>query len=250
MRVAPTRATRAGRASQARLRAGGPWYSRRVGARARLKRLTRGRLSRLESAIGVGGRGHRGYVGGKWDEIGKLQFDFMVQRGLRPEDVFLDIACGSLRGGVHFIKYLDPGNYLGIEKERVLVQRGLSRELPRAVRKEKRPEFVVSDAFEFERFSRRAKYSLAQSLYTHLIPAQIELCLTNLRAYAPDDHESYATFQAGDSSANPDADDDHKRFYYTPQELVAIGERSGWSGEYIGEWGHPRGQLMMLFRAA
>jgi hypothetical protein len=221
-----------------------------VGARARLKRLTRGRLSRLESALGVGGSGHRGYVGGKWDEIGKLQFDFMVGRGLRPEDVFLDIACGSLRGGVHFIKYLDPGNYLGIDKERTLVQRGLSRELPRAVRKDKRPEFVVSDAFEFDRFSRKARLSLAQSLFTHLIPPQIELCLANLRAYVPDEHEAYATFMAGDSGANPSASDDEKRFHYTVAELAGIGERTGWRADYLGDWGHPRGQVMMRFLAA
>jgi hypothetical protein len=221
-----------------------------VGARGRLKRLTRGRLSRLESALGVGGAGHRGYVGGKWDEIGKLQFDFMVGRGLAPGDVFLDIACGSLRGGVHFIKYLDPGNYLGIEKEGTLVQRGLAHELSRSVRKDKRPEFVVSDAFEFERFSKQPKFSLAQSLFTHLIPEQIELCMANLRASVPDGHEAYTTFQVGESTSNPPASDDEKRFYYTIAELAAIGERNGWRSDYIGEWGHPRGQVMMRFIAA
>jgi hypothetical protein len=220
-----------------------------VGARARLKRLTRGRLSRLEAAIGIGGAGHRGYVGGKWEEIGKLQFDFMVGRGLAPEHVFVDVACGSLRGGVHFIKYLDPGNYLGIEKERTLVQRGLTRELPRAVRKQKRPEFVISDSFEFERFSRRPQFSLAQSLFTHLVPEQIELCLRNLRAFAPGKHEFYATFSSGDSAANPAESDDLKRFAYEPEELAGMGERTGWRSDYIGDWGHPRGQLMMRFIA-
>ncbi len=200
--------------------------------------------------IGVGGAAHRGYVGGLWEEIGKLQFDFMVGRGLAPEHVFLDIACGSLRGGVHFIQYLDRGNYLGIEKERTLVKRGLSRELPRGVRRDKRPEFVISDAFEFDRFSRQASFSLAQSLFTHLVPPQIELCLANLRAYAPRGHESYATFNAGDSTANPAASDDEKRFSYKPEELAAIGERNGWSCDYIGEWGHPRGQVMMRFLAS
>jgi hypothetical protein len=212
-----------------------------------LKRLTRGRLARLESAIGLGGESHRGYVGGRWDEIGQLQFDFMVQRGLRPEHVFLDIACGSLRGGVHFISYLDPGNYLGIEKERRLVERGLARELPRATRKDKRPEFVISDTFEFDRFSTYPRFSLAQSLFTHLIPPQIEQCLSNLRAYVPDEHEAFVTFRAGESAGNPSAPDDAKRFYYSPEELAAIGERCGWRSDYIGEWGHPRGQVMMRF---
>ena len=42
---------------------------------------------------------HRGVVGGMWDEIGKLQFEFMVKQGLKSEHKFLDIGCGSLRGG-------------------------------------------------------------------------------------------------------------------------------------------------------
>src|SRR3954467_1442195 len=89
--------------------------------------------------------GHRRYVGGSWDEFGRLQFDFLVGQGLRPENVLVDVACGSLRAGVHLIPYLDPGNYLGIEKERLLIEGGLEHELPAAVREERRPELVVSD---------------------------------------------------------------------------------------------------------
>jgi len=37
---------------------------------------------------------HRSYVGGQWDVLGKLQFEFLLQRGLRPDDILLDIACG------------------------------------------------------------------------------------------------------------------------------------------------------------
>ena len=70
---------------------------------------------------------HRAYVGGLWEEIGRLQFEFLLRQGLAPSDCFLDIACGSLRWGVHFINYLDPGNYLGIEKQRRLVELGIEK---------------------------------------------------------------------------------------------------------------------------
>jgi hypothetical protein len=43
---------------------------------------------------------HRAYVGGLWEEIGRLQFEFLLRHGLAPSDCFLNIACGSLRGGV------------------------------------------------------------------------------------------------------------------------------------------------------
>jgi hypothetical protein len=192
--------------------------------------------------------GHRDYVGGMWEEMGRLQFDFLISRGLRPEHVFLDIACGSLRAGVHFIRYLDPGNYLGIEKEKVLIHRGLSRELPPDVREEKRPELVASDSFEFDRFSKQPDFSLAQSLFTHLTAADVERCLINLRANVATEHQFYATFAPGASTT---AGRSHARgsFYYSYDELAAIGERSGWRCNHVGDWGHPRKQVMMQFTA-
>jgi hypothetical protein len=32
--------------------------------------------------------GHRRYVGGLWDEIGKLQLDFLINQGLRPITIY------------------------------------------------------------------------------------------------------------------------------------------------------------------
>ncbi len=45
-------------------------------------------------------------VGGMWDKVGVLQFDFLMKQGLQSHYALLDVGCGSLRGGIHFIKYL------------------------------------------------------------------------------------------------------------------------------------------------
>jgi hypothetical protein len=52
-----------------------------------------------EGEDGIAKLGHRGYVGYMWEEIGTLQFDFLVSTGLRPDSYLLDIACSSLRLG-------------------------------------------------------------------------------------------------------------------------------------------------------
>jgi SAM-dependent methyltransferase len=216
-------------------------------SRQRLRHLMGRRTP--EGAAGIAIVGHREYVGGMWDEIGQLQFDFLIAQGLQPESVFLDIACGSLRGGVHFIRYLEAGNYLGIDKETALIERGLETELPADVREEKMPEFVVSGAFEFDRFSRRPDFSLAQSLFSHLVEADIELCLRNLRRSAAPHHRFFATFFAGDSEQNACHSHAHASFQHKPEKLIALGESNGWQCDYIGDWGHPRGQVMMQFVA-
>ena len=67
---------------------------------------------------------HREAVGGLWEEMGRLQFDFLVEQGLQPHHKFLDIGCGSMRGGRHFIAHLDPGNYFGVDREAKLLSSG------------------------------------------------------------------------------------------------------------------------------
>src|SRR4051794_24004227 len=51
-----------------------------------------------EAAIEKGA--HRRRVGGRWQELGSLQLDFMVAQGLQPQHRLLDVGCGALRGGV------------------------------------------------------------------------------------------------------------------------------------------------------
>ena len=47
-----------------------------------------------EGDWGVRLLGHKLYVGGKWDYLGKLQFEFMLKNGLKQEHILLDIGCG------------------------------------------------------------------------------------------------------------------------------------------------------------
>jgi hypothetical protein len=203
-----------------------------------------------QGSLGVSIVGHRQYVGGMWDRMGRLQFDFMVSEGLAPTDVLVDIACGSLRAGVHFIPYLERGNYLGIEKEAALLEAGVLDELDAHVREEKEPELLVSSAFEFDRFSKQPTFGLAQSLFTHLPPDLISLCFANLRKSAADGCRFYATwFETEGSTHRPARPHDHKEFRYTREEMQAFGDANCWSFRYIGGWKHPRGQIVTEYRA-
>ena len=58
---------------------------------------------------------HWGFVGGLWETLGQLQFDFITRRGLQTSDKLLDMGCGCFRGGIHFIRYLDNQHYYGLD---------------------------------------------------------------------------------------------------------------------------------------
>lgn len=198
---------------------------------------------------GVRMRGHREYVGGHWDEIGQLQFDFLVAQGLRPQHVLLDIACGALRLGVKAIPYLEPGHYLGIEKERSLIRAGLEQELPPELRRQKRPRLLCDGRFRFWRFRQPLDVAIAQSLFTHLPPDLIGLCLQRLRPCLKPGGVFYATFhQVAEERLNPAVPHDHGYFAYTGRQMEAFGRQQGFQPQIIGDWGHPRGQRMIAYR--
>lgn len=193
--------------------------------------------------------GHRKYVGGLWDEIGELQFKFLKKEGLQPNNIFLDIACGSLRAGVHLIPYLDKGNYLGIDKEETLIELGLKHELPANIINIKSPEFVVDQNFDFCKFSKIPDYAIAQSLFTHLPPEIINLCFKNLRAHFNPEGVFYTTYFLSDiKTKNPRLPHDHKNFKYTMKEIKEFGSNNGWDCKFIGDWNHPRNQQIVQYR--
>jgi len=199
--------------------------------------------------LGIRLLGHREYIGGRWEEIGRLQFDFLVQHGLEPHHYLCDVACGSFRAGQHFIDYLEAGHYLGIEKEEDLVQAGIEWELGAELYELKQPRVVISSQFEFEKFDVRPDYAIAQSLFTHLPPSVIDLCMSNLAPFMRADGSFYATFYETDSELpNPEEPHDHGYFAYTKSQMLDFGARYGWESEYIGDWNHPRGQVMMHYR--
>lgn len=204
----------------------------------------------IEGDAGVASMGHRHYVGGMWDLLGLLQLGFLVDHGLRPHHVLADVACGSLRAGVRLIPYLDAGNYLGMDKTESLIRAGLEKELPAAVREEKRPEFVISDRFELDRFTKRPDFAIAQSLFTHLNERDIRSCLRSGRAAMTSGGRFFASFfEVGESIANPEASGAHPAFRYTRQEMEQLGASTGWTPNYVGDWGHPYVTSMMEFIA-
>jgi hypothetical protein len=218
-------------------------FRKKSGASKKANRL------RLEGEKGIQELGHREYVGGMWEEVGRLQFQFLIQQGLKPNHCLLDIACGSLRGGVHFIRYLEPGNYLGIDKERKLIELGIKKELGWRTYSDKKPEFLVSANFEFQKFSKRPHFAIAQSLFTHLNAADICLCLRNLKQFVGPGHTFFTTFFKGDSAQNQDSSHSQVNFLYSPDEMASFGQEVGWKVTYFGDWNHPRSQMMMKYES-
>jgi len=197
---------------------------------------------------------HRKAVGGLWDTVGQLQFDLLVREGLEPRHRLLDIGCGSLRGGVHFIRYLDRGNYTGIDKSAERLSAGRDLELPAAGLVAKEPLLEVVDDFDFARLGQSFDYAVALSLFTHLPIELIKTCLINVDRVLAPGASLYATFLEIQSDDQRRSIDRSERLYakdpnvwFAFDDLAAACEGTGLEAEYVGDWGHPRDQKLAVF---
>jgi hypothetical protein len=191
--------------------------------------------------------GHRAYVGDMFEEIGQHVFNFLIQNNLKSGDILLDVGCGSLRVGKYTIPYLEAGHYLGLDKSKYLISKGLKTELSEKVVAEKHPEFVVSSNFEFHKFSQTPTIAIAHALFTQLSPEMIQMCLTNLAHFVKSQIPFFVHFNEVERSVeNLRTSHDRIAFKYTIEELESIANNSGWRiEEHIKDWKHPRGGSMI-----
>ena len=78
-----------------------------------------------------------------WKMKRDFQAKFLIGHGLSPSDYLLDVGCGTLRGGIPLIRYLNTGHYYGIEVRAEVLDEAL-RELEESGLRHKQP-ILVSD---------------------------------------------------------------------------------------------------------
>lgn len=212
--------------------------------------------SNLSDAAIAAGR-HRRHVGGAWERIGTHQCEYLVKQGLEPHHRLLDVGCGAMRGGIHFARYLEPGNYYGTDINDRLIEAALRVEIPAAGLQDRLSpsQLKVTDSFDAD-FGVQFDFAIAQSVFSHLPLNHIRLCLAQTaKAMAPGGR-FYATFFRVPDDLPYDADWQQTKvvshvaadpFHYRVHELEWAAGVADWDFKYVGDWGHPRGQEMALF---
>ena len=178
-----------------------------------------------------------------WEEMGELQIDFLISKGLESHHTLLDIGCGTLRGGRHLINYLKPGNYYGIgifkcafeHAKTLVIEENLS---------SKNPILIVSENknLKFSEFEGTTfDVLLAQPVFTHLPPEHIEECFAHIRNVMHDEAVFYFTYHSGKTYSKKGS----KEFRYPFCFFETFAGQFGLElrDESIA-YAHPRGQRM------
>lgn len=200
---------------------------------------------------------HRQFVGGLWQEIGLLQYDFLLSKGLEPGNSLLDLGCGALRGGIHLVRYLDAGKYRGVDSNASLLKAGQI-ELKKARLEKKQPILIQEDQFRQESLGKGYDFAISISLFTHLPQYLIKQCLNGVSsALSPkgvyfasffevpeDNRESWVIHSPGNITTHSTKDP----FHQSKGELRKLAEEAGLDMVYIGDWKHPRAQRIASFK--
>lgn len=121
----------------------------------------------------------------KWEERGLFQLHFLKEQGLKPEHRLLDIGCGPIRAGQHLIKYLDNGNYYGVDYNAPFIK--IAKELiAESELQAKNPTVEVVDDFAFPESFPTFDYLMVFSVLNHCTEAQKKAFFDNIdRITAP-----------------------------------------------------------------
>jgi SAM-dependent methyltransferase len=198
---------------------------------------------------------HREVIGGHWEELGQLQLDFLISRGLQVHHKLLDIGCGSGRLAVKAIPYLATSHYHGIDMSPSLLSAarseveaiGFGHKLDERTFRATKNFTPILDATFFD-------VGIAQSVFTHLPLDQLPVCLRAIRAHFQHGH-LFATFFVAPPGVRQLRHDpggvlsyaDRNPFHFPVEDILAAARSVGWSAKWIGDWGHPRDQKMCEF---
>lgn len=134
----------------------------------------------------------------KWSDRlneGHFQFDTLIEFGLQPYHYLLDIGCGYLRGGIHFIRYLDEEHYYAFDKFEKWLHLG---ELLLKYHNLEYKKPIINHVYDLRRIKRflsgkQFDYMMAYSIFTHTDPYMTERILASTLPYLKSEGKFFAT---------------------------------------------------------
>lgn len=130
---------------------------------------------------------------------GLAQLAFLLSQGLKRNHYLLDVGCGPLRAGKHFIMYLDEGHYFGIDPHQPSLNKGIKLFLQPNGLTIKKPNISCNSGQDF-RLDQKFNFAIAHSVFTHLNDKNIEFMLNNVGNHLVVGGNFYASFLEGSKS--------------------------------------------------
>ena len=123
----------------------------------------------------------RNLSGSPFPTSGKKTFPSLARRyGIGPHDTCVDYGCGTLRVGLHAIRYLNPSRYWGMDISEVFLAEGLEL-IGSELVATKRPNLrVISPSTLAEAAAAKPKFLFSVNVLLHVHPGELPEFMTNI----------------------------------------------------------------------
>jgi cyclopropane fatty-acyl-phospholipid synthase-like methyltransferase len=144
-----------------------------------LKKLLPTPLKRLFRLLVPQAREDSDQYVGTTEVSGRLQLELLRREGCRPDSRVLDIGCGNLHAGIQLIRYLEKGNYVGIDPNEWLRADTMKKRSNRQLVKEKQARFLSVNDFDASELDMKFDFILSHSVLSHCAHWQLQTFLQN-----------------------------------------------------------------------
>ena len=164
-----------------------------------MRKLARAVLWRLRRIIATGEERRHSLVGPVylWKMKRDFQIEYLKSVGLKPDHYLLDLGCGTLRGGIPIIKYLQKGHYVGIESREHILDEG-KKELLRYELNDKEPLLILSDDIATITLNINFDFIFAFSVLIHMEDKILNDCLDFVQRHLKNSGVFYANVNIGE----------------------------------------------------
>jgi len=136
-----------------------------------------------------------------WKMKRDFQFDFLKRVGLLPEHYLLDIGCGTLRGGIPIINYLEKEHYFGLDSRKEILAEARE-ELASVGLEHKAPTLLTIADFSSVNLAQEFDFLWAFSVFIHMPDEVLYDCLDFVSRHISVDGSLFANVNIGEQ---PDA---------------------------------------------
>ncbi|WP_339634540.1 class I SAM-dependent methyltransferase [Bizionia echini] len=125
-----------------------------------------------------------------------FQIQFLKGQGMQASDTILDVGCGTLRGGIPIIEFLDIGHYYGLEVRKHVLNEG-KKELKVLKLEYKKPNLISFTNFSDLQINVQFQFVFAFSVLIHFENHIAESCFEFVSQHLKQDGVFYANVNIG-----------------------------------------------------
>src|SRR5262245_14928384 len=115
-----------------------------------------------------------------WEKQGAAILQQLIELGLSPRDVVVDYGCGTLREGIHLIRHLQAGRYIGLDIDERVLDAGRSLAGHRLLAEKKPHLAVINPKVIAEVAAARPAWIISSYVLSQMPPEDLDEYFDNL----------------------------------------------------------------------